>query len=118
MAAMKPRETASTGTRDLRLDMFRGLALWFIFLDHVPDNIVSWLTVRNYGFSDATEIFVYISGYTAVIAYSRMMAREGWLGLPREFIAVSGSSTSRTSCCSWLSSRRSPGCRSSATRRR
>jgi hypothetical protein len=65
--------------RDLRLDLFRGLALWFIFLDHVPDNILGWLTVRNYGFSDATEIFVYISGYTAVIAYARMMRRQGWV---------------------------------------
>ena len=64
--------------RDLRLDFFRGLALWFIFLDHIPDNIVNWLTVRNYGFSDATEIFVFISGYTAVIAYSRMMLKDGW----------------------------------------
>jgi hypothetical protein len=64
--------------RDIRLDLFRGLALWFIFIDHVPDNIISWATVRNYGFSDATEIFVYISGYTAVIAYARMMLREGW----------------------------------------
>ncbi|MBS0220336.1 MAG: OpgC domain-containing protein [Proteobacteria bacterium] len=64
--------------RDLRLDFFRGLALWFIFLDHIPDNVVGWVTVRNYGFSDATEIFVFISGYTAVIAYSRMMMREGW----------------------------------------
>lgn len=77
MGRMKP--VAVPGSRDLRLDLFRGLALWFIFLDHVPDNIVSWLTVRNYGFSDATEIFVYISGYTAVIAYSRMLVREGWL---------------------------------------
>ena len=64
--------------RDIRLDLFRGLALWFIFLDHIPTNIVSWLTVRNYGFSDATEIFVFISGYTAVIAYGRMMLRDGW----------------------------------------
>jgi hypothetical protein len=70
---------AAASTRDIRLDLFRGLALWFIFLDHIPTNIVSWLTVRNYGFSDATEIFVFISGYTAVIAYSRMMEREGWL---------------------------------------
>jgi hypothetical protein len=64
--------------RDLRLDFFRGLALWFIYLDHVPENLVSWITVRNYGFSDATEIFVFISGYTAVIAYSRMMLKDGW----------------------------------------
>lgn len=65
--------------RDLRLDFFRGLALWFIFVDHIHNNIVSWLTMRNYGFSDATEVFVFISGYTAVIAYSGIMARRGWL---------------------------------------
>ncbi|WP_428686189.1 OpgC domain-containing protein [Reyranella sp.] len=69
---------AAASVRDIRLDLFRGLALWFIFLDHIPTNIVSWLTVRNYGFSDATEIFVFISGYTAVIAYSRMLEEEGW----------------------------------------
>ena len=69
----------SASGRDIRLDLFRGLALWFIFLDHIPDNIVSWLTVRNWGFSDATEIFVFISGYTAVIAYARMLARDGWV---------------------------------------
>ncbi len=73
---MKPAVLPTS--RDLRLDLFRGLALWFIFIDHVPDNVISWFTVRNYGFSDATEIFVFISGYTAVIAYSRMMLREGW----------------------------------------
>ncbi len=54
--------------RDLRLDACRGLALWFIFLDHVPDNILSWLTLRNYGFSDTTEVFVFVSGYTCMIA--------------------------------------------------
>jgi hypothetical protein len=69
---------AALHTRDIRLDLFRGLALWFIFIDHIPSNVVSWLTVRYYGFSDATEIFVFISGYTAVIAYSRMMTRQGW----------------------------------------
>ncbi len=78
MEAAAPPPYLAPG-RDLRLDFFRGLALWFIFLDHIPDNIVSWITVRNYGFSDATEIFVFISGYTAVIAYSRMMVREGWV---------------------------------------
>ncbi len=69
---------AAAPVRDIRLDLFRGLALWFIFLDHIPTNIVSWLTVRNYGFSDATEVFVFISGYTAVIAYSRMLEQDGW----------------------------------------
>ena len=64
--------------RDLRLDFFRGLALLFIFLDHIPDNLVSWITVRNYGFSDAAEIFVFISGYTAAMVYGRAMRQGGF----------------------------------------
>src|SRR5690242_1269223 len=65
--------------RDLRLDLFRGLALWLIFLDHIPSNIVSWLTIRNYGFSDATEIFIFISGYTAAFVYGRAMKARGFV---------------------------------------
>src|SRR5512147_2505033 len=63
--------------RDLRLDLFRGLALWLIFLDHIPHNIVNWITIRNYGFSDAAEIFVFISGYTAAFVYGRAMQDRG-----------------------------------------
>jgi hypothetical protein len=65
--------------RDLRLDLFRGLALWLIFLDHIPSNAVSWITIRNYGFSDATEIFVFISGYTAAFVYGRAMTTHGFI---------------------------------------
>src|SRR5579864_2416383 len=57
----------AAGERELRLDLFRGLALWLIFIDHLPPNILTWFTIRNYGFSDATEIFIFISGYTAEI---------------------------------------------------
>lgn len=69
---------ASTG-RDLRLDLFRGFALWLIFLDHIPSNAMSWVTIRNYGFSDATEIFVFISGYTAAFVYGRAMLQHGFI---------------------------------------
>ncbi len=65
--------------RDLRLDLFRGLALWLIFLDHIPSNIVAWITIRNYGFSDATEIFIFISGYTAAFVYGRAMLDRGFV---------------------------------------
>jgi hypothetical protein len=68
---------APPSERDLRLDLFRGLALWLIFLDHIPSNVVSWITIRNYGFSDATEIFVFISGYTAAFVYGRAMRERG-----------------------------------------
>jgi hypothetical protein len=69
----------ATSERDLRLDLFRGLALWLIFLDHIPSNAVSWITIRNYGFSDATEIFVFISGYTAAFVYGRAMREHGFV---------------------------------------
>lgn len=70
---------AVTTERDLRLDLFRGLALWLIFLDHVPNNILAWFTIRNYGFSDATEIFIFISGYTAAFVYGRAMVDRGFI---------------------------------------
>jgi len=63
--------------RDLRLDLFRGIALWLIFLNHIPSNFVAWVTSRNYGFSDATEIFIFISGYTAAFVYGRAMTERG-----------------------------------------
>src|SRR4051812_29697152 len=65
--------------RELRLDLFRGIALWLIFIDHLPASILTWFTIRNYGFSDATEIFIFISGYTAAFVYSRAMQDRGFV---------------------------------------
>ncbi|MDB5616150.1 OpgC domain-containing protein [Tardiphaga sp.] len=65
--------------RDLRLDLFRGIANWAIFLDHIPDNVVNWVTTRNYGFSDAADLFVFISGYTASFVYAKMMLDRGFI---------------------------------------
>lgn len=65
--------------RDLRLDLFRGLANWAIFLDHVPNNVVAWITVRNYGFSDAAELFVFVSGFTVAFVYTKIMQKTGFL---------------------------------------
>ncbi|OIQ77634.1 OpgC protein [mine drainage metagenome] len=64
--------------RDLRLDACRGLALWFIFIDHIPGNAFAWLTVRDYGFSDTTEVFVFVSGYTCMLAYGGALREQGW----------------------------------------
>jgi hypothetical protein len=75
-----PAEFKSSG-RDLRIDACRGIALWWIFLDHVPNNIGNWLTMRNYGFSDAAEVFMFISGVTCALAYGRARQREGWSGV-------------------------------------
>jgi hypothetical protein len=69
--------------RDLRIDACRGIALWWIFLDHVPNNIGSWLTLRNYGFSDAAEVFMFVSGVTCALAYGKALRFEGWTGVIR-----------------------------------
>jgi hypothetical protein len=73
------RRAPSGSERDLRLDLFRGIALWLIFLDHIPENVVNWFTIRNYGFSDATEIFIFISGYTAAFVYGKAMRERGFV---------------------------------------
>lgn len=69
--------------RDFRIDACRGIALWCIFLNHVPNNIGSWLTLRHYGFSDAAETFMFISGITCALAYGAAWSREGWTGVIR-----------------------------------
>ncbi|MDD1533861.1 MULTISPECIES: OpgC domain-containing protein [unclassified Bradyrhizobium] len=79
MAFLNVNATLPDKGRDLRLDLFRGVANWAIFLDHIPDNVVNWITTRNYGFSDAADLFVFISGYTASFVYARMMLERGFI---------------------------------------
>lgn len=79
MAFLNINATLPEKGRDLRLDLFRGVANWAIFLDHIPDNVVNWITTRNYGFSDAADLFVFISGYTATFVYARMMLERGFI---------------------------------------
>jgi len=65
--------------RDFRLDFFRGIALFFIFIDHIPDNKFRYATLRSVAFSDAAELFIFISGFTAALVYGRAMTRDGFL---------------------------------------
>ena len=75
--------------RDARIDLFRGIANWFIFLDHIPDNVVNWITVRNFGFSGAADMFIFISGYAAAIVYAKMTLERGFVvGASRIFKRV------------------------------
>lgn len=65
-------------TRDIRLDFFRGLAMFIILAAHTPRNFfTSWIPAR-WGFSDATEIFVFCSGMASAIAFGRTFDRAGW----------------------------------------
>jgi hypothetical protein len=65
--------------RDTRLLLFLGIANWSLFLDHIPDNAVNWITARNYGFSGAADWFIFISGYLAAITYTKIILERGFI---------------------------------------
>src|SRR3954451_7454455 len=71
--------TLISANRDLRVDFFRGLALWWIFVDHIPGNWIAQFSLRNFALCDSTEVFVLLAGYAAGLAYGRSMDRYGWL---------------------------------------
>ncbi|MFN3643680.1 MAG: OpgC family protein [Gemmobacter sp.] len=75
--------------RDARLDLFRGLAMFIILVAHVPGNwLTLWIPAR-FGFSDATEIFVFCSGMASAIAFGRVFDRAGWtMGTARVALRV------------------------------
>jgi hypothetical protein len=79
VAVLKPAISLSSFERELRIDLFRGLALWLIFVDHMSPDLLTWFTIRSYGFSDAAEIFIFISGYTAALVYGRAMREAGFV---------------------------------------
>src|SRR6266404_3207913 len=51
------------------IDFWRGFALLTIFIDHVPENVFQHITQKNFGFSDAAELFVFLSGVSVALAY-------------------------------------------------
>ena len=66
--------------RDVRIDFFRGVALYMILVDHVVGDPLSKVTYQRFGFSDAAELFVFLSGVSCAIVYSRLLAKLGWSG--------------------------------------
>jgi hypothetical protein len=54
---------------DYRIDFFRGLSLIFIFINHIPENAFSYLTSRTYALFDSAEVFMFLAGYSAALAY-------------------------------------------------
>jgi hypothetical protein len=67
--ACKPMTVQASPERETRIDVLRALALLTIFVDHVPGNAFERLTYRNFGFSDAAEVFVLLSGMAVGLAY-------------------------------------------------
>lgn len=84
-AASQPPSVAVpiASARDPRLDFFRGLAMFIILLAHTPGNAWTlWIPAR-FGFSDATEIFVFCSGMASAIAFGRSFDRSWAMGAAR-----------------------------------
>ena len=55
----------------------RGAALIMIYVDHIPLNLLSKVTIRQFGFADAAELFVLLAGFSAMIAFGRAFERDG-----------------------------------------
>jgi hypothetical protein len=71
------RPTAAPRPRDPRLDFFRGLTMFIILTAHVPSNwLALWIPAR-FGFSDATEVFVFCSGMASALAFGRVFRERG-----------------------------------------
>jgi hypothetical protein len=69
---------SSARQRDIRLDFFRGIAMMIILIAHVPGNAWTlWIPAR-FGFSDATEMFVFCSGLASALAFGRRYETLGW----------------------------------------
>ncbi|MXP62114.1 OpgC domain-containing protein [Roseomonas sp. M0104] len=69
----------TSAQRDLRVDLARGVALLFIFIDHIPGNQLNEYTLRNLALCDATEAFVLLAGYAAGLSYGATADKHGWI---------------------------------------
>lgn len=76
-------------TYDARIDFFRGLSLIFIFINHIPDNALSYITSRSYALFDSAEVFMFLGGYSAAIAYAAL-APKGLQALARKALLRAG----------------------------
>lgn len=68
-----------TPNRDPRLDFFRGLSLFTIYVAHTSYNWLWDYIPARFGFSDAADLFVFISGYAAAIAFGGTFIRAGFV---------------------------------------
>lgn len=78
---MKPSVQANLAAfrHDARLYLTLGIANWSVFVDHIPNNVVNLLTLRNFGFSGAADLFVFVVGYGVAVIYGRIALERGYL---------------------------------------
>lgn len=71
----------ATLERNTTIDFWRGLVLVIIFVNHIPGNLIEHLTPRNFGFSDSTEAFIFISGLSVALVYGPKLPQGDLFGV-------------------------------------
>ncbi len=78
-SAAQAAANSAARIRDPRLDFFRGIVMFIILIAHTPGNwLTLWIPAR-FGFSDATEVFVFCSGMASAIAFGAVFRDQGLL---------------------------------------
>ncbi|HET9832306.1 MAG TPA: OpgC domain-containing protein [Vicinamibacterales bacterium] len=74
----------SSGTRDLRIDWLRGLAMTCVIVNHSKlSSLLSWFSYERLWVVTAAEVFVLLSGIVLGTVYGRKLARNGWATVVR-----------------------------------
>jgi hypothetical protein len=78
------KPASPTKRRDERLDFFRGVTMFIIFVAHADTNPLNdWIPAR-FGFSSGAEVFVFCSGCASAFAFGSVFLRNGFaLGAAR-----------------------------------
>jgi hypothetical protein len=71
-------EIALKRKRIPEIDFWRGFALIVILVDHVFGSELDRLTPQNFGFSDAAEVFIFLSGVSVSLAYGSTLRSAGF----------------------------------------
>ncbi len=74
--------------RDTRLDIVRGLLQLSIFASHATGSVVgAWFIHGAWGFSDSSEQFILLSGFTLGSVFARKQTRDGWAAATRDLLS-------------------------------
>jgi len=75
-------ETHQNGSRDLRIDWLRGLAMTCVVINHSRmTSLLSWFSYERFWIVTAAEVFVVLSGVVLGMVYGRRLRRDGWLAV-------------------------------------
>jgi hypothetical protein len=73
----------ANATRIGDIDFWRGAVLIAILVDHIPGNLLESFTPRNFGLSDSSEAFVFISGLSVGMVYAPRARTRGFAPVAR-----------------------------------